>query len=328
MATTRMRFALPYEPETQLGRAIGAISNAMFGGPTAYQIEAQQAERDAHRATAALKGNELQGRGALGDLIAGYAANPREGIKDFATRLYETAARYGYNPGDAAVLHRGALAGPHASEQDRAFGTYVKDGKINPYDSFGDLGAQRAAEGRETASKTRVATSAAAAANPDKYQRVRLIDEEIKGQPVGSTDRRVIAGLDTKPTATERADAETGRKLGLSETDMAAFRIAQKTAELYKSPLGNGIDYGKFEREHPDLARTHRRVLETVATAQASPNVQGQRKRIAASGQSDWEVPSEMARGQYVPAWRDPGDGQWRKMEADGKVYILRQQDR
>lgn len=334
MPTTRMRFALPYEPETQIGRAIGAVSNALFSGPTAHEVEAQQASRDASRATAALKQNELQGRGALADRVAEWTAAMSDPVqreaafRTYAPQLAETALRYGYDPAKAIEGFRLSLSTPLASEQNRAFGSYATKGAVTPFSSFGDLGAQRAAEGRQTAQKATVAATGAAAANPDKYFRVAQQKQILEGQAPNSLDRRIIAGVESRATATERADAEQGRKFGLSETDMAAYRIAQKTAEQYKSAFGSGIDYRAFEKDHPDLARTHRRVLETVATAQASPNVQGQRQKVAASGQSDWEVPSELARGQYVPVWRDPGDGQWRKLEADGKVYILRQRDR
>jgi len=318
MPTTRLRYTAPYQPETPWGAALANAANLMFGGPTAYEVEAQQATRDSARATAALKQNELEGRTKLGDIISEWttaAADPaaREAMfKTYAPRLAEAAARYGYDPAKAIEGFRLSLATPIASEQNRAYGAYATKGSIAPFSSFGDLGAQRAAEQRETASKATVAATGAAAANPDKYYRVNL-QKKIVGTDETGLDARRIAGVDPAPTAEIQNRRELARITGLPESDLAAFEYAQRIAGNYKSAFGDGIS-PQFAKDYPHLAEIQARVTKAVAVAQSGPRVYGQKPSPDGSG---WTIPSPI-NGAPVKVTRGP-DGKWYFRDVDGK---------
>lgn len=326
MPTTRLRFQAPYQPETPWGAALANAANMMFGGPTAYEVEAQQARRDASRADAALKTNELEGRGRQADLVAEWqaaAADPatrEQMFKTYAPRFAETALRYGYDPAKAIEAFRFSLATPMASEQNRAFGAYATKGSIAPFSSFGDLGAQRAAEGRETSSKATVAATGAAAANPDKYQIVAERKAILAGQPPNSPDRRIIAGFENRPSEREMSERRTERALGLTPTEREQYEMlnGQLKTFMSQSPTPQSA-MAQFERAFPGGLKRLGDFQNRMMGMQSRPPVRGAE---IVNGKA--YVPNPMEPGRMVEAKRD-GAGWY--FEYGGKRYDLDQPD-
>lgn len=329
MATRRLSFALPYEPETRIGAAIGQVSNALFGGPTAYEIEAQQAARDAARAKAALDQGELAGRGKLGSLfgeyqnaIAGDPAARATLARDFGARLAQVVAEAGGDPAKAGLMWRMAASSPVVGDRERADVQFGVGGPMKPYDAVsatGEFGLLKQ-QARKTADATSTAVAGAAAANPDKYYKVGL-QKDIVGADRTGIDARRIAGVESAPTADTQNRRELARVTGVDETSLAQFDMAQKVIQRYALPFG-GYNMPMFEKDNPELARVYKNVGAMVTRAQNSPRVNGQRPSPDGQG---WTIPSPI-NGAHVPARRE-ADGKWYFRDVDGQVKRIDRPD-
>lgn len=338
MPTQRMSFAAPYQAETPIGQALLNISRAFFSGPGPAQQEAARAAAERARLAGEVDQRKLDSQDKLGGLVdtatgfSKYApGRPRDpndphwdtnagSAADFYRRypgeLAAAALRGGVDVGQAASARVLATSSPDYSDSMRSDAAVGAGKVLSPYGAFSEKG-QFAAERRETDSKTRVATSAAAAANPDKYYKVNLA-KGIIGNDVTGPDARRFAQIDPAPTTEMQNTRFRARNTGLTETEQLQYDQAQKTLDMFVRQAPNPrAGAAAFEAANPDLARFHRDMTARVLQYQSRPPIAGVRM---IGGQP--YVPSTIAGGGLVPVQRGE-DGFWYKKEADGSLHRL-----
>ncbi len=338
MPTQRMAFAAPYQAETPIGQALLNISKAFFGGPGPAQQEAARVAAEENRMDIETKRRKLEGQNALGANMdragdfARYAPgnardpnDPNWDVKAAAAKnfynnvpayLAGDALRSGVDVGQAANARVLAYSSPLINDSMRTDAAIGAGKVLQPFSAFSEKG-QLAAEGRETASKTRVATSAAAAANPDKYWKVDAWNKITAGDKTG-VDARRIAGVDPAPTTEMQNTRYQARATGLTETEQTQMNQIRQTMDMFIRQAPNPrAGMAAFEAAHPDAAKFYRETQNRVLQYQSRPPVAG----VQMIGGQPY-VPSSLVRGGLVPVQRGD-DGYWYKKEADGSTHRL-----
>jgi hypothetical protein len=337
MPTNRMSFASPYQAETPIGQALLNISKAFFSGPgpaaqEAARMAAAKAQLEMDEAQAKATGRERLA--SLTETATGFQKyapgrprDPRDphwdtnagSAADFYARypgeLAAAALRSGVDVGQAASGRVLATSSPYFNETARRDAAVGAGRTLGPDSAFTDSGIGEARRYNITK-----ATSAAAAANPDKYHKVALAKEIIGNDRTGMDARRYV-GVDPAPTNETSNRREMSRVTGMDETSLAQFDMAQSVLKKYAMPFG-GYDMPAFEKQNPELAKVYKDVTVAITRSQNSPRVNGQRPSPDGRG---WTIPSPV-NGAPVPVERGP-DGKWYFRDVDGQTKRIDRPD-
>lgn len=337
MPTSRLSFASPYQAETPIGQALLNISKAFFSGPGPAQQEAARRAAEKDALAMEVDRRKLDAQDKLGGLVEtatgfqkyapGRPRDPKDpywdtnagSAADFYARypgeLAANALRGGVDVGQAAAGRVLQTSSPYFGETARRDAAVGAGRTLGPDSAFTDQGIREARNYNITK-----ATSAAAAANPDKYHKVSIAKGIIGNDPTGLDARRYV-GLDSAPTTETSNRREMSRVTGMDETSLAQFDMAQNVLKKYAMPFG-GYDMQAFEKQNPELAKVYKDVTVAITRSQNSPRVNGQRPSPDGRG---WTIPSPV-NGAPVPVERGP-DGKWYFRDVDGQTKRIDRPD-